>query len=238
MWAQTYYNGNRYYREQKGTRGAGYCVGRSRSMPCRVPDEQIGRIVSAMTLPDAWMDRVLAEVQLADEVKRVDHERVKVDQRLKRLGEVYLDGLKSRDDYRREKRFLEDQLASLVVPGVDAAHEAGKLLEELPRLWEEADLGERRKLLMTMLEAVYVDTSELKSIVAIVPKPAFRSIFEIAMTRPESGVILVTEKDLEGWVKRLPPADDGSEAANLCSWWRRGRVGLHRERGLIVLLAA
>ena len=33
--------------------------------------------------------------------------------------------------------------------------EAGKLLENLPDLWEEADLAERRKLLMAMLDAVY-----------------------------------------------------------------------------------
>ena len=38
MWAQTYKNGNRYYREQKGSRGAGYCVDRSGSIPCDVPD--------------------------------------------------------------------------------------------------------------------------------------------------------------------------------------------------------
>ena len=43
MWAQTYKNGNRYYREQKGSRGEGYCVHRSRSMPCHLPDEQMAR---------------------------------------------------------------------------------------------------------------------------------------------------------------------------------------------------
>ena len=54
--------------------------------------------------------------------------------------------------------------------------EAGKLLENLPDLGEEADLTENRKLLMAMLNAVYVDTVEVKSVVAIRPKPAFRPI--------------------------------------------------------------
>ena len=44
-------------------------------------------------------------------------------------------------------------MASLVIPDVDAAEEAGKLLDQLPTLWEEADLLERRKLLTAMLEA-------------------------------------------------------------------------------------
>ena len=220
MWAQTFKNGNRYYREQKGTRGSGFCVGRSGSMPCDIPDEQIGTIITAILLPDAWMDRVLAQVHLADEVNRVQQERDQVGQRLKRLGTAYVDGLYQDQDYRREKRLLEDKLASLVVPSVDVAMEAGKLLEAVPALWEEADLSERRRILMTMLDAVYVDTIEEKAIVAIRPKPAFMPLFEVATTREGSGVVLISEKD-------MPPGDDSNpEATSPCSWWRRGRVEL------------
>ena len=92
--------------------------------------------------------------------------------------------------YRREKRAVDGKLGALVVPGVDAAKEAGKLLEDLPALWEQANLSERRKLLQTMLDAVYVDTVEEKAIVSIRPKPAFRPLFEIATTRAGSGFIL------------------------------------------------
>ena len=229
MWAQTYKNGNQYYREHKGSSGSGYCVDRGRSMACDVPDNQIGRIVQTIVLPEVWMDRVLARIHLADDVERVRHERVQTEQRLRRLGTAYVDGLYDDDGYRREKRSLEDKLANLVVPGVDAAMEAGKLLEDLPVLWEEADLAERRKLLMAMLDAVYVDTVEEKSVVAIRPKPAFRPIFEVATTRAGSGIVLINE---------TPPDPEGPEAESLCSWWRRGRVEPHRERGLIVLVAA
>ena len=92
MWAQTFVNGRRYYREQRGSRGAGYCVGRSGSMFCEIPDQQMGEIISAIVLPDAWVDRVLAQVHLADEVKRVTQERKKVEQRQRRLAQVYVDG--------------------------------------------------------------------------------------------------------------------------------------------------
>ena len=110
MWAQTYNNGHRYYREQYGSRGAGYCVGRSGSMPCHVPDDHMGKIVSAIVLPEAWMDRVLARVHLGDEVERVSREKMETHQRLKRLGRAYVDGLYPEETYRREKRFLEDNL--------------------------------------------------------------------------------------------------------------------------------
>ena len=60
-----------------------------------------------------------------------------------------------------------------MVPEIDESNQAGKLLENLPELWKEADLGERRKLLLVMLDAVYVETVEEKAIVALKPKPAF-----------------------------------------------------------------
>jgi len=41
-------------------------------------------------------------------------------------------------------------------------------------------LTERRNLVMAMLEAVYVDTAEEKSVVAIQPKPAYRPLLETA----------------------------------------------------------
>ncbi len=218
MWAQTYKNGNRYYREQKGSRGKGYCVNRSRSMPCHLPDGQMGRIVQAILLPDAWMDRVLARIHLADEMKRIEQERRQVEQRLKRLGKAYVDGLYEDEDYKREKRSLEERAASLVIPDIDVAREAGKLLEDLPSLWQEANLSERHKLLHAMLDAVYVDTVEEKSVVVLKPKPAFQALFQIATTREGSGVVLYKENPPD----QFPSPEDDSP----CFWWRRGRVEL------------
>ncbi len=222
MWAQTFVNGRRYYREQKGSRGAGYCVGRSGSMYCDTPDEQMGKIISAVVLPDAWVDRVLAQVHLADEVERVSQERKKAEQQLRRLVSVYIDGHLLDEEYRRKKKQLEERLRSLVVPDADAAVTAGKLLENLSVLWEKADLSERRRILMTMLDAVYVDTVEEKRIVAIRPQPAFRLLFDIATTREGSGVVLVNEKDLKN--ANQPPPHRHEADAHPCFWWRRGRV--------------
>ena len=114
--------------------------------------------MGAIVLPNAWMDCVRAKVQMAYEVGRVRREREQVGQRLRRLGKSYVDGLYAYGGYRRKKRSLEEKLESLVVPAIDAAKEAGNALENLPTLWEEAKLTERRKLLLSMLDAVYVDT--------------------------------------------------------------------------------
>ena len=125
LWAQTLVSGSRLYREQHSSRSHVECPADGRSVACYAPDEQMGRIVSAIVLPDAWMDRMLAQIQLADEVKRVAQERKETEQRVKRLGQVYLDGVIPEPEYHRQKQLLQDRLASLVVPGVDAAKEAG-----------------------------------------------------------------------------------------------------------------
>jgi hypothetical protein len=222
LWAQTYQNGHRYYREQYGSRGAGYCVGRSGSLPCAIPDDQMGRIVAAIALPEVWQDRLLARLHLEEEVQRVARERRATEQRLKRLGQVYLDELLDYDEYRRQKRQLEEKLGSLIVPGIEAAQEAGRLLEQLPALWAAADLGERRRILMTMLEAVYVETVEERSIVALKPKPAFQALFQLATTREGSGVALYPE------IEKAPDFLGSSQNDSPCLWWRRGRLHLHR----------
>ena len=73
---------------------------------------------------------------------------------------------------------------------------------------------------------------EEKSIVAIRPKPAFMPILEVATTRVDSGVVLISEKE-------LPPVDADQEAATSpCLWWRRGRVELGLKHGLVLLVAA
>ena len=78
-----------------------------------------------------------------------------------------------------------------------------------------------------MLDAVYVDTVEEKSVVAIQPKPAFRPLIEIVTTRSKSGVVLI---------KETPQALNEPEASVSCFWWRRGRVELGLKHGLAVFV--
>jgi hypothetical protein len=53
------------------------------------------------------------------------------------------------------------ELESFIIPQVNSTKEAGKLTMDLPRLWKKANEEEKRKLLLTMLDAVYIDTKKL-----------------------------------------------------------------------------
>jgi hypothetical protein len=79
------------------------------------------------------------------------------------------------------------------------------------------------------LEAVR-DTVEEKAIVALKPKPAFQALFQIATTREGSSLVLIKEI--------LPELQGKPDESASCSWWRRGRVDLHRDTYLGVLVAA
>ena len=80
-----------------------------------------------------------------------------------------------------------------MVPAANAAEEAGNLINNLKNLWAEASMEEQRKLLLTMLDAVYIDARQTKSIVAIRPKPPFKPIFQVAVTKEGSDIRIINE---------------------------------------------
>jgi site-specific DNA recombinase len=180
LWAQTYRNGNRYYREQARSRSTTDCPADGKAIRCDVVDDQVEAMVTSLVLPEAWLDRVLAQIHVADEANRITKERTKTERELKRVGQAYADGALVEKDYKRRVKLLKDQLGMLVAPAADTATEAGKLLEDLPVLWDQADVGEQRLLLTAMLDAVYVDTIEKKGVISFQPKAAFIPLLEMA----------------------------------------------------------
>jgi site-specific DNA recombinase len=196
MWAQTCQSGRPFYREHKASRSHGICQGGG-SITCTIVDEQISNLIGAIELGPQWLEEVLAIISLKDEVNQVKKKRQTVQEKLRRMAKAYIDGVFPDEEYQRQKKLLEMELESLVVPAADAAEEAGKLLLNLPKLWAEANLEERRKLLLTVLDAVYVDAKKMKSIVAIRPKPPFKPVFQVAASREGSGIRIINEP-LEG----------------------------------------
>lgn len=119
--------------------------------------------------------------------------------------------------YEAESRQLRARLASLSVPEVDIALEAGALLEQMRDIWREAITAERHQLLAGMLEAVYVDVPA-RQLVGVTPKGPFRQAFSTL-----EGAILI------------PP----EEALSRTLWWRRRGIEplVHRKTSPDILQA-
>ena len=95
-------------------------------------------------------------------------------------------GLFDEVEYQRQKKSFEWELESLLIPEVDAAKEAGRLLIDIPRLWTGATLRERHQLLTTVLDAVYIDMKDGKSIVSVKMKPAFQAVLGVVGSAGEA----------------------------------------------------
>ncbi|MFC2008026.1 hypothetical protein ACFLVB_05495 [Chloroflexota bacterium] len=139
----------------------------------------------------------MAIISLKDEVDQVRKKRHTVQEKLRRMAKAYIDGVFPDEEYHRQKKLLEMELESLVIPAADAAEEAGKLILDMPKLWIGANQEEKRKLLLSMLDAVYVDAKKTKSVIAIQPKPPFKPVFQVAASRKGSDIRILNEP-LEG----------------------------------------
>jgi site-specific DNA recombinase len=193
MWAQTYHSGIAYYREHKYSRSDGSCPAAGGTITCHIPDEQIGKLIEAIELGPKWFEEVLALISLKDEAERIKKARQMVHEKLRRLAKTYNDLLVSEEDYRRQKRLLELELESLSIPEINSAEEAGRLIINLPQLWTSSNASEKRKVILSVLDAVYVDAKKYKSIVAIKPKPPFIPIFQVAVSKKESDIRIINE---------------------------------------------
>ncbi len=86
------------------------------SIPCQVADDQVGKLVEAIELGPKWLEEVLAIISLKDEVDRVKKARQAAQEKLRRMAKAYIDGVFPDEEYHRQKRLLEMELESLVVP--------------------------------------------------------------------------------------------------------------------------
>ena len=170
--------------------------------PCHIIDSDLERVFTSIRLQQGWRETIIERVIALSERERIAGERRQVEERLKRLGRAYVDGMISERAYTAETGQLRARLASLNVPEVDIAIESAALLEQLQEIWRQATTAERHKLLAGMLEAVYIDVPT-RQLVGITPKGPFRQAFSA----------------LEG--KLLIPPD---EARSRTLWWRRRGV--------------
>ena len=81
-------------------------------------------------------------------------------------------------------------LESLVEPTANAAEEAGKVIMNFGALWTEANLEERRKLLLSMLDAVYFDSKKSKTLFAVRPKAVQAHCLQVLL--PNEGGVSVS----------------------------------------------
>ncbi len=120
----------------------------------------------------------------------------------RRLGRAYSDGAYSEEEYNQRLAEIDRQLQQASNVTTPAAEEAIELFSNIPMLWNEATTDERRQLISTLVEMVYVDL-KTKHVAGLRPTPAFRALFGAGIdASPDAPVKLVPQceatKDIVG----------------------------------------
>jgi DNA invertase Pin-like site-specific DNA recombinase/TusA-related sulfurtransferase len=166
----------RYMRHTAEVRGY-TCTVPTISLRADMLEAQWGEIVSRIQLPADWKQRIEQLSGNGGQRATILREREQIQEKLRRIKQLYRDLLVDDDEYRTTVQKLQDQLAGLVLPDNPKLNEAVDLLNDVRRLWEAATLIEQRDLTRIMLKAVYVDLEQGR-IVAIEPQPMFRMLLQ------------------------------------------------------------
>ncbi len=178
-----YISGRRYYRDPARQQGR-ECD--QRMVRADDAEEALGDFLRRLSLPDDWQERVLALIQArAGKRQDVARERARIEGQLERLKRLFVLGDLSEQAYRAERDRLRAQLATLIPPALPDLEKAAELLRDFGAIWDAATPRERRQIVHTLLETVYLD-AERGPVVAIEPKPEFASLFDLVeKTGPE-----------------------------------------------------
>jgi hypothetical protein len=96
---------------------------------------------------------------------------------LARLKRLFVMGDLLEAEYRMERDRLRAQLLALTPPAMHDLEGAAEILQDFERIWEAATPKERRQIVYTLLETVYLD-ADRGPVVAIEPKAEFAPLFE------------------------------------------------------------
>ncbi len=197
LWCETSTRGQSFYREPRRAQESYDCPAGGRTISCRTIDNQMDRIIKSLTLDPSWRRRIIEKLSGISEREDILKQRRQAEEKLRRLGRSYIDGVIDDGEYNVQRKLLQDVLDSLVVPEEDAAVRAGEFLEGLGMVWDKAILEERHKLLAGMLDAVYVDLGASRRIVGLQPKPVFYHLFDTLKQNPDSKVTIFREAKKE-----------------------------------------
>lgn len=164
-----------YYRDMSKQRGF-TCPHASAAIRQEEAEGQLEQLITALQLPADWQMEIQAVLEAEDVQTARQAERQKLEQKLRRLAELYADGLYDRATYQQERDKVQQALDVLEPPTSESALEAGYQLETLADIWPYALGEERRELVQLIFERVYVDL-ETKRLVRVVVDADFHLLF-------------------------------------------------------------
>ena len=192
-------SGNPLYRERHSSE----CKTNRRSCMAGNIDAQIGDLFHYVALPQDWKQNIARQSVKTEGPSVSELEAARL-----RLGRSYRDKTVTEEGYDRELEELDAQLRMAQLSTTIELDEVAELLGNLPTLWSEATMDERRRLLRTLVETVYVDIGSQK-IVGIAPVPVFRTLIESGIGRIAGCPAVLIDPDEVGETQSMELVETG-----------------------------
>ncbi len=189
----------RYYREASRLRGL-ECQTSDIYVHADIVEQQIGAIVQAFVFPPEWKKEIRDALNSGLDQQHRKDERTEILEKLKRLGELYLDGLVERQPYLATREELNQRLGSMSSSEPTQIIETGQTLESFLQIWPLASESQRRDICQLMFEWVEADMEKAR-ISRVMPRYEFTRFFE-------KNTLLVHDPRGGYLVKDLPEAEN------------------------------
>jgi hypothetical protein len=173
---------NRYLLRGSSRRGGGSCD--QPVAPVEPVEQQLVAFVADFKPGAELRDEILH--RLADtsgrETADVAKQRTALEQRLRRMRDLYELGDLDRPAYLARRDAIHAELADLAPDPLPDLEQARKVLDDFGIFWRlETDPDAKRQLLGLLFEKVWLDE---RRVVAVQPKPAFASFFRHPHRKP------------------------------------------------------
>ncbi len=138
-------------------------------------EAQVADLVTQITLPAAWRQRILAYVVYDEGTDEIEREKFALRERLERARKLFELGEYDLRQFEQVRAECRDQLEALAPDAGPAGHEATALLDTLPALWDSLTDDELKTLYLHIFDVIYVNDA---GIAEIVPRRAFCDLLE------------------------------------------------------------
>lgn len=163
----------------------------------------LGAFLGRLRLPDDWQARILGQLEQGSDAGDVAREQARLEGQLERLKRLYVLGDLVESEYRADRDRLRAQLAALAPPELPDLEAAAALLADFGAIWEAATARERRCIVHTLLETVYLD-AERGPVVAVEPKAEFAPLFDVIEKADPTGSAAMSDREHSPVAPALP----------------------------------
>lgn len=151
-----------------------------------------------LRLPDDWRERLEELAGTQEDRAGRDSKRKYLQDKLRRLKDLYVEGDLEKPEYNRRKSELQAQLDALREPAQTEIEQAGEALESLGAVWASAPRTYQRDMLQVVFEAIRVDTLAGK-VICMKPYAPFAPLFRMdGLEEREDGCFYYEEREEAG----------------------------------------